>query len=135
MLFKILKGDSSRISTDITPFHEGYCYFATDNGGFYIDAVVSGENRRILINPKTKWFQGTLSAASWSGNQQTVSVPGLGANQDGMAGIDGDLSSDLMAQARAADLYISAQSEGALTITARGTAPTQDIPIYVAMFS
>ena len=36
MLFKILKGDKSRISLDITPFHEGWCYVTTD-GGFYVD--------------------------------------------------------------------------------------------------
>lgn len=36
MLFKILQGDKSRISLDITPFHEGWCYVTTD-GGFYVD--------------------------------------------------------------------------------------------------
>lgn len=36
MLFKILQGDQSRISLDITPFHEGWCYVTTD-GGFYVD--------------------------------------------------------------------------------------------------
>lgn len=36
MLFKILQGDESRISLDITPFHEGWCYVTTD-GGFYVD--------------------------------------------------------------------------------------------------
>lgn len=36
MLFKILQGDKSRISLDITPFHEGWCYVTSD-GGFYVD--------------------------------------------------------------------------------------------------
>ena len=36
MLFKILQGDKNRISTDITPLHEGWCYVTT-NGGFYVD--------------------------------------------------------------------------------------------------
>ena len=31
-LFKILKGDSSRISTDVTPFHDGWAYFTPDAG-------------------------------------------------------------------------------------------------------
>ena len=39
MLFKILQGDKSRISLDITPFHEGWCYVTTD-GGFYVDMNV-----------------------------------------------------------------------------------------------
>ena len=40
-LFKILKGDSSRISTDVTPFHDGYAYFTPDDGGFYIDSEIT----------------------------------------------------------------------------------------------
>ena len=35
-LFKILHGDEERISLDITPFHEGWCY-VTHNGRFYVD--------------------------------------------------------------------------------------------------
>lgn len=51
MLFKILAGDSSRIDTATTPLHEGWAYFAVDNGGFYIDATRDGTVRRIQINP------------------------------------------------------------------------------------
>ena len=35
-LFKILKGDKSRLAFNITPFHEGWCY-VTKDGGFYVD--------------------------------------------------------------------------------------------------
>lgn len=35
-LFKILHGDEERISLDITPFHEGWCY-VTHSGRFYVD--------------------------------------------------------------------------------------------------
>lgn len=52
MLFKILQGPSSRIDTETTPLHEGYCYFTPDDSGFYIDAKVDGVLQRILINPK-----------------------------------------------------------------------------------
>ena len=55
MLFKILHGDASRISTDITPFHEGYCY-VTHNGYLYVDINVgtaeSPNNQRIKLNAK-----------------------------------------------------------------------------------
>lgn len=47
MLFKILHGDDSRISTDITPYHEGYCY-VTHGGDFYVDM----NNQRIKLNAK-----------------------------------------------------------------------------------
>lgn len=51
MLFKILKGDSSRISMDITPFHEGYAYVTSNDGGFYIDMTNGNGNQRLRINP------------------------------------------------------------------------------------
>lgn len=55
-LFRILKGDSSRISTDVTPFHDGYAYFTPDDGGFYIDAEVGGAQvrKRVSDPPSNK---------------------------------------------------------------------------------
>lgn len=50
-LFKILSGPSSRISTDVTPLHEGFAYFTPDSAGFYIDAQNGGNLQRIRINP------------------------------------------------------------------------------------
>lgn len=47
MLFKILHGDKARISTDITPYHEGYCYVTYD-GDFYVDM----NNERVKLNAK-----------------------------------------------------------------------------------
>ena len=55
MLFKILHGAESRISTDITPFHEGYCY-VTHEGIMYVDMNVGTEtapnNQRVQISSK-----------------------------------------------------------------------------------
>ena len=55
MLFKILHGDASRISTDITPFHEGYCYVTYD-GSMYVDMNLGTEtapnNKRVQLNAK-----------------------------------------------------------------------------------
>jgi hypothetical protein len=45
MLFKILHGDKARISTNITPYHEGYCYVTYD-GDFYVDM----NNERVKLN-------------------------------------------------------------------------------------
>ena len=51
-LFKMLQGDESRISTDITPFHEGWCY-VTNSGFMYIDMNLGTEeepnNQRICL--------------------------------------------------------------------------------------
>ena len=53
MLFKILHGDASRISTEITPFHEGYCY-VTHDGCMYIDMNIGTKenpnNQRVKLN-------------------------------------------------------------------------------------
>lgn len=80
-LFKALRGDSSRISTDTTPFHDGYAYLTTDDGGFYIDATTTNGNQRIRINPKAKVCSVTLSASGWSNKIQTVAVNGILADQ------------------------------------------------------
>ena len=55
MLFKILHGDESRISTDITPFHEGWAY-VTHSGNFYVDmnvgTVEDPNYQRVKLNAK-----------------------------------------------------------------------------------
>ena len=55
MLFKILHGDRAGISTDVTPFHEGWCY-VTHDGCFYVDLNIgtpeSPNNQRIKLNAK-----------------------------------------------------------------------------------
>ena len=58
MLFKILHGDDSRISTDVTPYHEGYCY-VTHSGDFYVDM----NGQRLKLNAKDS---DTLGGASLS---------------------------------------------------------------------
>lgn len=69
MLFKILHGDKSRISTEITPYHEGYAYVTYD-GDFYIDM----NNERIKLNAKDAE---TLMGASLSTilNSSDVEIP------------------------------------------------------------
>lgn len=52
-LFKMLHGDESNISLDITPFHEGWAYITT-SGYYYVDLNVgtaeSPNNQRIKLN-------------------------------------------------------------------------------------
>ena len=69
MLFKILHGDASRISTSITPYHEGYCY-VTHNGDFYVDM----NNERVKLNARDAE---TLMGASLSDvlNNKEFEVP------------------------------------------------------------
>ena len=52
-LFKMLHGNETNISMDVTPFHEGWCYI-THSGEFYVDLNIGTEdapnNQRIKIN-------------------------------------------------------------------------------------
>lgn len=67
MLFKILHGDESRISTDVTPFHEGWAY-VTHSGNYYVDmnigTVEVPNNQRIKLNAKDAETLGGTSLGS-----------------------------------------------------------------------
>ena len=130
-LFKILRGDSSRISTSTTPFRDGWAYFTPDDSGFYIDAATDDGNKRLRINPKAKNVACTLSGTGWSGNTQTVTVAGLGANSNGSADLAMDISTAALTAATKARMRVTGQAEGQITVTAYGTVPTVDIPIVV----
>ena len=132
-LFKILKGERSRISTDVTPFHDGWAYFTPDDDGFYIDSEDGGEQVRHRINKAMKSEIVTLTANGWSDGVQTVSVPGLGATQDGMAGLPQDATSEELEAATGAEIRVTGQAEGSLTFTAAGTVPEADIRVCVQM--
>ena len=134
-LFKPLVGDSSRISTDITPFHDGYVYLTPDDGGFYADVATDDENKRIRINPKSNSVNGVLSASGWSARTQTVSVAGLGAVQNGTVGLAQSATAEQAAAAAAANIRLTGQSAGSLTFTADGTVPTVDIPFTVNLLA
>ena len=46
-LFKIKKGLKSNLPKT---YNEGYCYFTTDDGKFYIDTKDNDESGRICLN-------------------------------------------------------------------------------------
>ena len=47
-LFKVLRGD--RVNLDKYDFHDGYAYFCSDTGEFFIDCITSqGEEKRKRI--------------------------------------------------------------------------------------
>lgn len=135
-LFKVFRGDSSRIDTSVTPFHDGYAYLTSDDGGFYIDAATeAGEQKRIHVNPKSGQVSATLTASGWSNRLQTISVPGLGSEQNGIIALDNSVEDSMMDEIKEADLHISSQAAGSLTIEARGSTPTHDIPVVVTLLA
>lgn len=136
-LFKILRGDSARISTDITPFHDGYAYFTPDDGGFYIDAEQNGKQQRIRINPESggtsRAITTTLLARAWANGQQTIAVNGLSADQNGVIGVAQNITEEQMTATRSAELYVCAQSNDSLTVAADGETPYCDIPVVIIL--
>lgn len=136
-LFKILKGDSSRIDTNTTPFHDGYAYFTPDDGGFYIDSEDNGTQRRIRINPVQQAGEeanflvvtASLRASDWQNGSQVLQVPQVTSHSNGMIGMPQNVTSEQVTVAKAAGLYISGQGEGVLTISAFGKVPQIDIPV------
>ena len=136
-LFKILKGDSSRLSTDVTPFHDGYAYFTPDDGGFYIDSEDNGEQKRHRINPVNSSgstaVSATLLSGGWSSGEQTLQISGVTAESNGVIGLSQSVSDAEMEAAKNAELYVCGQGTGTITIAAYGETPTRDIPVVVIL--
>ena len=136
-LFKILKGDSSRISTDVTPFHDGYAHFTPDDGGFYIDSEDNGEQKRHRINPVNSSgstaVSATLLSGGWSSGEQTLQISGVTAESNGVIGLSQSVSDAEMEAAKNAELYVCGQGTGTITIAAYGETPTRDIPVVVIL--
>lgn len=136
-LFKILKGDSSRISTDVTPFHDGYAYFTPDDGGFYIDSDDNGVQTRHRINPESSGsstsISATLLSGGWSAGEQTLQIDGVSADSNGVIGLSQSISDAEMEAAKSAELYVCGQGSGTITIAAYGETPTRDIPVVVIL--
>lgn len=75
----------------------------------------------------------TLTARGWSSFKQTISVPNLGATQNGIVGLAQSATSTQRKSAREAGLNVVAQAAGSLTIEVDGYLPTVDIPITVIL--
>lgn len=140
MLFKILQGDSSRISTDITPLHPGWCYFTSDDGKLYIDSQEEdGTQKRACINPDSsgtsKAVKGTLSKNGWVGGQQTLLVEGLTANHNGVIGVAQEITDSQMEAAKGAEMHVCDQTDGALTVAVFGEVPKIDIPVVTILMA
>lgn len=135
-LFKILKGDSSRIDMGITPFHDGYAYFTPDDGGLYIDAEVNGVQKRIRVGSdggSGRAYTGTLLAANWNSGEQTLLFEDVTAESNGIMGIDQAISDIQMEAAKSAELYVCAQGAGFVRVAAFGEVPTQNIPVVLIL--
>lgn len=78
-----------------------------------------------------KTFQATASASGWSNSSNTIMVSGLSADAAILIGIDDIASDDQWDAATKANLRAISQAENSVTITAKGTVPTVDLPILI----
>lgn len=78
----------------------------------------------------------SMTAAGWSGAgpyTQTVSVPGMTADTNGIIGLAQTTTAEQREAARDAMISVTGQAVGSLTVTADGDKPTVDIPSVVTM--
>lgn len=75
----------------------------------------------------------TLAAANWSNGDQTISVTGLGATQNGIASFPQSITTAQYEAMVAAELRVTAQSAGSLTFSCHGDVPQIDIPVCIIL--
>ena len=77
-----------------------------------------------------------LLMSAWSDDSpyvQTISVDGLTADQNGIITIGQNITTEQLEDVVAADMRISDQADGSLTVTAYGDKPTRDIPVTIIL--
>lgn len=77
-----------------------------------------------------------LSVSAWSEESphtQTISIDGLLAEQNGLITIGQNITAEQLEDVVAADMRISDQADGSLTVTAYGDKPTRDIPVIIIL--
>lgn len=77
----------------------------------------------------------TLEASKWANGQQTVSIAEVKANQHGVAGLPQVFSDAQYEATVAAAMYVSAQSDGTITVSCKGDVPQINIPAVIILFS
>lgn len=77
-----------------------------------------------------------LSVSAWSEDSpysQTISIDGLTADQNGILTIGQNITTEQIEDVVAADMRITDQADGSLTVTAYGDKPTRDIPVTIIL--
>ena len=77
-----------------------------------------------------------LVMSAWSENapySQTISVDGLTEEQNGIITIGQNITTEQLEDVVAADMRITDQTDGSLTVTAYGDKPTRDIPVTIIL--
>lgn len=104
--------------------------YVMQNSGQDLDKAINAYKNGI-----SKSVAGTLLASGWSAEgTQVLSVSGLTAEQNGMISVSPSATAAQRAAARKANLSVTGQAAGTLTVTADGAVPEIDIPVTILLF-
>lgn len=93
------------------------------------NAIGEKANLSVAINA-------VLLMSAWSDDSpyvQTISVDSLTADQNGIITIGQNITTEQIEDVVAADMRITDQADGSLTVTAYGDKPTCDIPVTIIL--
>lgn len=120
------------IGTTTASYTSGYFYESVEdleNPGTYIWQAVnvqdSGSEAVVLT--------GTMTAANWSNNEQSVTVTGLATTDNGTIGLLDTATSAQIEAAASAEIRVSGISANTVTFTC-GTTPEIDIPFGILLY-
>ena len=77
----------------------------------------------------------TLRGDGWSGNTQSVSVPGLTDSTTGVVSVDQSATEEQLNLAAQAKIHVVNQYADSLTIATNGKTPNIDIPLAVILLN
>lgn len=75
----------------------------------------------------------TLSASAWENSQQIIPISGLKANQNGYISLSQTTTKEQYNAAAAAEVVVTSQIEGSITVSCFGEIPQIDIPIVITL--
>lgn len=136
-LFKILKGNAKNLEAQSKT--DGWAWFTPDNGNFFIDALNSdGVNiDRIQINPKSITIEAKIDGSGsslWDLDSKTFPIINTDINENYNGYVTINTSDfNLTKQATLANFQVIEITNGSLIIQARGTLPTNTIPVIITL--
>lgn len=135
-LFKILRGKSSNLTQDNEKAFkkDGYAWFTTDDGYFYIDSARDEDNQiidRILINPRPKVIDISIKASDWINGEYIIQDETISVNAEGFISFNNESFEIASAIAKANFQY--SYNNSAHIIKCLGDIPQCDISLKITI--
>lgn len=109
---------------------------AVDTSGIIGDAGSTTDTQSLidgLAARESSILTGTLLAANWVSNTQTIDITGMTAELDGVVGMTSSATTTQINAAGEAGIRATGQDDGTVTFVC-DTTPTVDIPVGVYVF-